>query len=153
MEQQLNTEAIKENSAMSNPFTNGSDCCKDWNKVKHNFIPVLWTPKQQDINMQIASILYKNDEIEILREEQSDNKDEPYIYFIDVFKHDIEDSDEAFDNDMSDNFLEIYDLLEYLENNFGISKKIIKQLENSKSYQRFLEDHKNRLDSIKEVKR
>tara|TARA_Y100000590_G_C15742779_1_gene1020878 strand:+ start:2320 stop:2970 length:651 start_codon:yes stop_codon:yes gene_type:complete len=147
------TEAIKENSAMSNPFTNGSDCCKDWNKVKHNFIPVLWTPKQQDINMQIASILYKNDEIEILREEQSDNKDEPYIYFIDVFKHDIEDSDEAFDNDMSDNFLEIYDLLEYLENNFGISKKIIKQLENSKSYQRFLEDHKNRLDSIKEVKR
>ena len=78
------TEAIKENSASSNPFTNGSDCCKHWNRVKHNFIPVLWTPEKQDVNMQIASILYKNDEIEILREEQSDNKDEPYIYFITI---------------------------------------------------------------------
>jgi len=142
------TEAIKENSAMSNPFTNGSDCCRHWDKVKHNFIPVLWTPEDIYANMQIASILYKNDEIEILREEQSDDKNEPYIYFVDVFKHDVQDSDEAFDGAMSECFLDIHNILDYLENNFDISKKIIKQIENGRSYQKFLEDHKNRLETI-----
>ena len=151
------TEAIKENSASSNPFTNGSDCCKHWNRVKHNFIPVV----EEGISetdcigtyYQIGSILYKNDEIEILREEQSTEKNEPYIYFIDVFKHNIEDNDDAFCDALSESFLDIHNILDYLENNFGISKKIIKEIENGRSYQKFLEDHKERLDHIANTNR
>ena len=139
------TEAIKENSAMSNPFTNGSDFCKHWDKVKHNFIPVLYIPNV-NTEQQIASIVYKNDEIELIREQESEKY--PYVYFIDVFKCDISDNDEAFDDTMSESFSDIHNILDYLENNFDIPKAIINQLESSKTYQKFLEDHMERLDHI-----
>ena len=71
----------------------------------------------------------------------------PGIHYL--YKYDKKDGWQAFDNDKSDNFLEIYDLLEYLENNLDIPKTIVKQLENSKSYKRFLEDHKNRMEKIR----
>ena len=139
------TEAIKENSAMSNPFTNGSDCCKHWDKVKHNFIPVL---EISDVNEEyhIAGIFYKDYEIYLIREQEDDKY--PYVYFIDVFKHDVEDSDEAFDDAMSESFSEISHISDYLENNFDIPKAIIDQLESSKTYHKFLEDHIERLDHI-----
>tara|TARA_Y100000004_G_scaffold158616_1_gene185026 strand:- start:5504 stop:6139 length:636 start_codon:yes stop_codon:yes gene_type:complete len=137
------TEAIKENSAMSNPFTNGSSCSKHWDKVKHNFIPILYIPNV-NTEHQIASIVYKNDEIEVVREQESEKY--PYVYFIDVFKCDIRDNDEALYH--SESFSEISHISDYLENNFDIPKSIINQLESSKTYQKFLQDHKERLDHI-----
>ena len=43
---------------------------------------------------------------------------------------------------------DIHNILDYLENNFGIPKAIIDQLESSKTYHKFLEDHIERLDHI-----
>ena len=139
------TESIKENSAMSNPFTNGSDCCKHWDKVKHNFIPVL---EISDVNEEyhIAGIFYKDYEIYLIREQE--DKKYPYVYFIDVFKNIIEKNDEAFDDDMSSSFSDINSIFDYLENNFDISKTILNKIENSSIYKRYLKEHHARLDDI-----
>ena len=139
------TEALKENSAMSNPFTNGSDCCKHWDKVKHNFIPVL---EISDVNEEyhIAGIFYKDYEIYLIREQE--DKKYPYVYFIDVFKNIIEKNDEAFDDDMSSSFSDINSIFDYLENNFDISKTILNKIENSSIYKKYLKEHHARLDDI-----
>ena len=139
------TEAIKENSAMSNPFTNGSSCCKHWDTVKHNFIPIL---EISDVSEEyhIASITYKDYEIDLVRE-QEDIK-YPYVYFLDVFHIDKKRNDEAYNEDLSNSFSDIYSIFDYLENNFNVSKTILNNIEESSIYKRYLKEHHERLDDI-----
>ena len=144
------TKDVKECSTFSNPFTNGSICCNRWNKVKHNFIPVLEIVDVENAQFQIASILYKNDEIEIMREFKTLKEDsDPFLYFIDVFKHDIEDSDKAFDEEKSHHTMEIDDLLDILKDDLEIPKLVIKQLEESDTFKHFVEEHNEKLEKCR----
>ena len=69
-----------------------------------------------------------NEDVEIcISYEDFKNKNEPRLYFVDYFD-DSSDYEEGWDYNFSDNFDELCEVLEYLENNFEVNKKILNKI-------------------------
>ena len=56
------------------------------------------------------------------------NKNDPDLYFVDVFDGSIKDNNKAYQEDLSNVFNELYQAIEHLEDVLHIPKRITKQI-------------------------